>query len=285
MPRQLIITADDYGFTPAINRGIEACVQAGTVKSICVMTNMPHWRSIKQIKKSHPDVSIGIHWTVSQGKPVLSRNNVSTLITSDGYFLPPTQFRNRYRQGEIDLSELESELGAQLAMLREEVQDIAYWNTHQNIHVSFGCFHDFVRIASKLGIQVMRNHFRFVAHTQKANWKVLLRNPLFGLKGVILYRWAKWARSNGMFMPAGIIANIGFGPGHTRLLDTLSVTTWQGIAEVAVHPADSIDGLEGATTLVTSRIKEYQLLSSESFVEQLLQQEIELVNFSAVCQQ
>jgi len=38
---KLIVTADDYGMCPSVNRAIEECLRARTVRVTCVMANMP----------------------------------------------------------------------------------------------------------------------------------------------------------------------------------------------------------------------------------------------------
>ena len=52
---KIIINADDFGLTIGVNRAIAELVNAGTVTSVSVMTNMPHYREIRDLKKVDPD--------------------------------------------------------------------------------------------------------------------------------------------------------------------------------------------------------------------------------------
>lgn len=48
--KQLIITADDYGMSRAVNDAIEAGMAAGLITTTNVMTNMPLYKEAKTLK-------------------------------------------------------------------------------------------------------------------------------------------------------------------------------------------------------------------------------------------
>jgi predicted glycoside hydrolase/deacetylase ChbG (UPF0249 family) len=48
---KLIITADDYGMSPAVNNAIEAGIEAGLITSTNVMTNMDYYKDAINLKK------------------------------------------------------------------------------------------------------------------------------------------------------------------------------------------------------------------------------------------
>ena len=66
--KQLIITADDYGMSRAVNDAIEAGMAAGIITTTNVMTNMPLYKEAKSLKDKFPKVSVGLHWTLSGRK-------------------------------------------------------------------------------------------------------------------------------------------------------------------------------------------------------------------------
>lgn len=278
--KKLIITADDYGFTPGVNKGIEACIGLGFPFSTCVMTNMPSWMSISNIVRDHPAVSIGIHWCVTQGSCVSPISQVPTLVDSGGNFYNTSEFRSRVWKGRIDLSQLEVELAAQLDLLRAAVPEVIFWNTHQNVHVTWGLYRIFVRIAKRLGLRTMRNHQRVLARGGKPAIPFYLGHPVFWGKGLILNAWAARARTLEMKMPIGIIADMEYGPGHSKLIEALDGTEWDGTAEVAIHPAADLVGLRGKTILQQMRIEEYNAFSSRSLYDNLIGLGLQLVNFN-----
>ena len=105
--KQLIITADDYGMSRAVNDAIEAGMAAGLITTTNVMTNMPLYKEAKTLKDKFPNVSVGVHWTLSgAGKPVTPKDQVPTLVNEKGDLFTYAEFRKRYRNGLIKDEEI-----------------------------------------------------------------------------------------------------------------------------------------------------------------------------------
>lgn len=280
--RRLVVTADDFGFTEGINEGIERCVAAGTVKSTCVMTNMPSWEGIRELRRFAPDVSIGIHWTVTQGRPVLPADRVCSLVDARGGFWDVREFRRRARCGEVDWEELAAELLSQYELLKDAVGKVAYWNVHQNVHIAFGLFRRFVKVATQVGVHAMRSHRRVIIGGGMMGAGYYIRQPSALPKRIVLAHWTRWARSMGMRMPQGLVVYGGRGSRNARFVAELGSGAWRGIAELGIHPASSSEGLSGRTVLEESRIAECDVWSAEETGRTLRRCGVELVGFEGV---
>ena len=68
--RLLIVNADDFGLTPGINRAIIEAHTRGIVTSATLMANMPAFYEAVQLAKVHPALGIGLHFNITQGRPV-----------------------------------------------------------------------------------------------------------------------------------------------------------------------------------------------------------------------
>ena len=110
--KRLIITADDYGMSKAVNRAIDEGIEAGLITSTNVMVNMPEYKEALKLK-NNPNVSVGLHWVLACGKPVLSKNEIPTLVAENGEFYPYSQFRKMFRNGKISREDIKKELVAQ----------------------------------------------------------------------------------------------------------------------------------------------------------------------------
>ena len=77
--RYLLITADDYGMSRAVNDGIVRGVEAGVITTANVMTNMPLLQEAGELRRRFPSLSIGLHWNLTEGKSVLAKEAVATL--------------------------------------------------------------------------------------------------------------------------------------------------------------------------------------------------------------
>jgi len=86
MNRQVIINADDFGLSPAVNRGIIEAFKAGGITSTSLMVNMPGFDDAVQLAHSYPDLSVGLHFNLTYGRPVSDPASVPSLVKEDGAF-------------------------------------------------------------------------------------------------------------------------------------------------------------------------------------------------------
>lgn len=149
--KKVIITADDFGMSKAVNTAIEEGIKARLITSTNVMMNMPFSDEAVKLRSISNDVSMGIHWTLSCGKPVSDPRRVSSLVDADGNFFSYSDFRNRLRKGKIKKEEVCVELTSQYEKYKALLGVPDYWNSHQNVHVDFGIYNWFVDTALKLG--------------------------------------------------------------------------------------------------------------------------------------
>lgn len=81
---KLIVNADDFGYSRAVNYGIVDSFHFGIVTSTTMMMNMPGTEHAIQLAKQNPDLGVGIHLVLTCRKPI--SGNVPSLVTSSGYF-------------------------------------------------------------------------------------------------------------------------------------------------------------------------------------------------------
>ena len=282
MDKQIIITGDDYGLCAPVNQAIEECLSAGTMGATCVMTNMALYADAAGLRRQFPQRSIGIHWNITQGSPVLKPSAVPSLVGTDGLF--SRELRRRWLARQVSRAEIRAELRAQYERFVAIAGAADFWNTHQNSHVFPGLFQFFVAVGSELSIPAMRSHRRFTIPKGSGLTRYLLSHPDYWLKGQVIARWAAAAKARGTRMPDGRI----YLPGHTADLTLLQEIAerlpWQkisGAVEWVVHPASSInDKLLGGLT--ESRLREYELLRRPELYGALRNLGLRCVSFAAL---
>ena len=179
---KLIITADDYGMCDSVNRAIEECASAGVVLSTNVMANMEYAMGAAEFRRKYPDVSIGLHYNFTVGKPLSPMKKVSSLVDENGAFLSYNQIREKCKSKTYLYEEVITEMKAQYDRYVEICGQPDYWNTHENVHVHPWLYGLFVRESLKQGIIKMRSHRRIYipASNGKSDksfiWK--LTNPI-----------------------------------------------------------------------------------------------------------
>lgn len=103
--RQLLIRADDIGYSYAVNLGIARSIQEGLVRSVGIMPNMPEAkRGTRWIQKaaSNSDIhlALGQHTNICLGKPCAEPEKIPSLLQKDGEFKKSITYRDAYKQGE-----------------------------------------------------------------------------------------------------------------------------------------------------------------------------------------
>lgn len=118
MARRLIVTADDFGRTPGINRGIIQTFEDGIVTSASLMVRWPAAQEAAQYARRRPDLAVGLHVDLGEW---------------------------RYRQGQWeavyqvvspeDPDQVAAESARQLARFRELLgRDPTHLDSHQHVH-------------------------------------------------------------------------------------------------------------------------------------------------------
>ena len=283
MTPKLIITADDYGMCDTVNQAITECLAVGTVRATCVMTNMLAYRATEALRVRFPQSSLGIHWTLTEGWPVLPPAQIPSLVRADGTFHPQAQLRQQWRQRRIDATQLQAELRAQYQRFCEVAGPPDFWNTHQNFHVFPGLFDLCVALGQELQIPAMRCHRRFTVPRTQTSLSYHLRHPMFWMKGKVISWWAWRARGQGMRMPDGVVHIPDYEADQGAFADTVSRVPWETVnhaVELIVHPATGHDAL--FHTHPERRIREYHLFTDPRLVKCLDRNGVAAVGFEAL---
>ncbi|PKH07101.1 carbohydrate deacetylase [Moritella sp. Urea-trap-13] len=84
---KLIVNIDDLGLTEKVNESVVACFKVGIVQSTTIMMNQPATEHAIALIKQGLVPNVGLHVTLTSGKPILDPSLVPDLVDSDGFFL------------------------------------------------------------------------------------------------------------------------------------------------------------------------------------------------------
>ena len=279
--KKLIITADDYGMSLAVNRAIDEGIACGLITATNVMTNMPYYKEAIKLKSTN--ASVGIHWVLACGKPVLPRGEIPTLIAPNGEFYPYSEFRSRLRKGLISFNDVEKELIAQYNLYYELLGQPDYWNTHQNTHVDFSIYRLFVKVAKKLGITRMRSHQRIYTKSSEATSNMPIKWRLIEpFKSKLLDLWQHNAHKEGINSPDGLLVCLNKNDiNHLEWLFNNIKWKKKTVGEYVIHPACENDS-EYFGKIVEQRINEYKMFTALSTKDIIQKAGINLVSYSDI---
>ena len=70
-PRTVIFTADDFGLSPALNGAVALAHRRGLLRCASLMAAGPHFLAAVRLARDLPDLCLGVHLTLIQGRAVL----------------------------------------------------------------------------------------------------------------------------------------------------------------------------------------------------------------------
>jgi len=130
--RLLVIHADDFGGSHSINRAIIQALEHGWVTSASILVPAPWFPEAAQWAKAHPNADLGIHldlnseWTTYRWGPVSSKDQVPSLLDSEGYF---PLVEDEVAQN-AKIPEVQKELRAQIERARAWGVHLTHLDTH-----------------------------------------------------------------------------------------------------------------------------------------------------------
>jgi len=101
---RLIVNADDFGLSSAVNHAVERAHREGILTSATLLANGPAFDEAVRIAKMNPRLGVGAHLNLARGRPV---GNGDGLAGVDGSFDPK-------RARRVDMRAALMEYGAQL---------------------------------------------------------------------------------------------------------------------------------------------------------------------------
>lgn len=156
--RRVIFNADDFGLCPSINAGVFAAHQNGVVRSASLIATGVVFDEAADYARAHPELDVGLHLALCDGRPVCDPAKVRSLVDEDGC-LPKdhTVFLRRWLSGHIEPSDVATELCAQMEKARATGLRITHLDSHQHLHGLPGILKMVMRLAAEHGVRVVRN--------------------------------------------------------------------------------------------------------------------------------
>ena len=150
---KLILNADDFGLTESVNHGIVDCFKEGLVKSTTIMMNQPGTQHAIELYHQGLVPEIGLHFTVTAGKPLSAPKLVPSLVDDQGNFLDKAALFNK-----VDVVEAEVvlELNAQYQAAINAGLKINHIDSHHFGGVFKPLKAAFTRSANTIGLPVRR---------------------------------------------------------------------------------------------------------------------------------
>ncbi|HXE56437.1 MAG TPA: ChbG/HpnK family deacetylase [Gemmatimonadales bacterium] len=222
--RRILVSADDFGLSPAVDRGILEASRRGVVHETAFMTGFPEAAEAVARLRAAPGLAVGIHLDLTAGRPLLPARTVPSLVDAAGRFHRLPTLLLRAAAGRVRPDEVRREWRAQLERGLGLGLSVASLSSHRHVHMLPGLFEVALSLAAEHGIPRVRRS-RFAA----------------GLRRLALSPFAR--RAAGMLRAAGLPEDgwlLDFGGANAR--DRLARLTRRlgrlppGRYELVTHP-------------------------------------------------
>ena len=276
--KNLIVNADDFGRHEFINRAVERAFNAGCLKSATLMAGGIAFDDAVNLAKKIPNLGVGIHFTLANGNPVLNPKKIPSLVTEEGIFHDNyVKFLKRYLSGKISLSEVRSELAAQLEKILNTGLTLTHFDSHQHLHHIPGVMEITFKLAAAAGIKAMR-----VANTKLFDGELDSLGKFFGRLGLgsLAKFTAHVAHKKNFATPenfAGIVAGESVSENFMlNLIENLQ----DGTTEVMLHPGVDNKILQDFCQWNHDFEEELAAVTSPKVLNALAEKKIAAINFS-----
>jgi hopanoid biosynthesis associated protein HpnK len=282
--RRLIVNADDFGFTPGVNRAIVEAHTLGIVTSSTLMANGPAFGEATQMAKASPALSVGCHIVLIDGEPLLDPSKLSTITHSRRLRDRLKTFAARALTRRMNAGEIESEARAQIQKIQSAGIAVSHVDTHKHTHIFPQVLRPLLRAARDCGLRALRNPFgpRFPLRSSQ-----LLSQPNLWTRFAevrILSRFAGQFRravdQEGFVTPDGTLGIEVTGTLDERLFQAIAQSIPDGTWEFVCHPGYNDADLAAAKTrLRESRELELKVLTMPAARETLAQAGVQLISY------
>lgn len=287
--RRLIVNADDFGLTEGVNRAILEGHRRGVITSTTLMANGRQFASAANQALTAPELSLGCHLVLVDGKPLLPKEQVPSLLAQrssgtahlrQGFLeLARDTFRHRIQPGEV-----EAEAAAQIRTLQSAGISVSHVDTHKHAHMLPSICQAVLHAARACGVRAVRNPFVPLRPLAFAH---LLRRPKLWTRYTevtVLRRYEAQFRElvarEGMTTTDGSFGVLVTGALDEALFEAIIGSIPEGTWEFVCHPGYNDTELDGIRTrLRSSREKELAVLTSDHARELLKKHNIELISY------
>lgn len=160
--KNLIVNADDLGWTEGVNRGIAEAHRKGLVTSTSLLANGSAFASALKVARANPEMGVGVHLNLSDGPPTAKLQEVQGLVNAAGELEGgPESLLLRIASRSLPIEQVEREWDAQIRKVRDSGIAPTHLDGHKHVQMLPGLFEIAVRMAKKHGIRAIR-----VAHEE-----------------------------------------------------------------------------------------------------------------------
>ncbi len=265
--KQLVINADDFGFTPDVNEGIVEAHREGILTATTLMANGAAFDDAVRLARETPSLDVGCHLVLVSGNSPLS---------GKPYPLTVGRLIAAMAKREIRVYD---ELATQVRRIVDAGIQPTHLDTHKHTHLAPPVLDAVARLAREFAIRWVRRPFDLPLTTLRGAVPLAKRMTSHSL-GFLRSRFHRVLESHGCRTTDHFAGFQITGRFRTPELVELLGMLPEGSTELMVHPGRCREALRQARTrLKESREWELEALLAPETRQAIERHSIELVNY------
>jgi predicted glycoside hydrolase/deacetylase ChbG (UPF0249 family) len=239
------------------------------------------------LARSAPNLSIGCHVVLVDGKPVSPPDTVDTLLAirsaePDKFYSSLSAFAARAMLGGFDRDQLVAEVTAQIRKIQATGLHVTHLDSHKHAHVFPEILAAMLRAARICGVRAIRNPIvpTLPAKLFKGKRELWKRYGQVRMLHTFSKQFLQRTKRAGLLTPDGVIGVIETGSVESSLLRQTIASLPDGTWELVCHPGYNDADLRSAgTRLLDSRDEERLVLTSPGLRQFLQEQKIQVISY------
>jgi hopanoid biosynthesis associated protein HpnK len=241
--RRLVVSGDDFGAAPEVNRAVLRAHEDGILTSTSLMVTGAAAPEAVALARARPTLAVGLHLVLAQGRPAAAPADIPALVTREGEFgRQPVWAGLRYAWASLSRAgrtALTREIEAQLAAFATTGLPLAHVDGHLNMHLHPMVLPILLELGPRYGLHAMRISREDLGAALRHDRRHAARKMA---EGAVFHALSVWAAPR--LRAAGIAtADRIFGlhqTGHVDEAYVLAVIAAlpPGVSELYCHPAD-----------------------------------------------
>jgi hopanoid biosynthesis associated protein HpnK len=154
---QVVINADDFGCSAAINAAVLRAHREGVLTSASLIATGDAWEEAVALARATPTLAVGLHLVVVSGRTVLPYKEIPHLVDENSRF-PDDPLRTglRYAFSRAAQAELAREVAAQFERFAATGLPLSHVDGHEHLHVHPVVFNLLLPLAEGYGARGVR---------------------------------------------------------------------------------------------------------------------------------
>lgn len=182
--RRLVVNADDFGRSPAINAAVLQAHREGILTTASLMVNEPGMEEAVELVRHEPGLGVGLHLTLLCGRAALPDDQIPGLVHDGCFTNNPVQAGWRYFAHGHLRDQLRAEIHEQFARFQRTGLTLDHVNGHLHLHLHPTVFGILMEDAAQLGI----TRLRLTSDPLLLNWRLSRGRWVYRLTHWLIYR-------------------------------------------------------------------------------------------------